>query len=85
MICLCNVALTESGHVDTLNKTLLRKSDILPAAYFQMFYDQNCKNLGTIKNEGSFDVLVLYLLYINDNSITKKNEIAIKHSIIPKL
>ena len=61
MLCLCNVAFTESGHVDTLNKTLLRKSDILPAAYFQMFYDQNCKTLRTIKNEGSFDVLVLYL------------------------
>ena len=26
-----------------------------------------------------------FLLYINDNSIIKKNKIAIKHSIIPKL
>ena len=61
MICLCNVAFTESGHEDTLNKTRLHKTDILPTAYFQIFHDQNCKSLGTIKREGSFNVLVLYI------------------------
>ena len=52
MICLCNVAFTESGHEDTLNKTRLHKTDILPTAYFQIFHDQNCKSLGTIKKRG---------------------------------
>ena len=52
MICLCIVAFTKSGHLDTLNKTRLHKTNILSTAYFQIFHDQNCKSLGTINKRG---------------------------------